>query len=138
MPLRELTGKRPTTFSTWHRTKLPARCRLADADWFEVREYGVVAIEETIQIDPDKFDEAGIWIYTDPWLHNWYPPNDERYPIWETKKVVLNFLLGSTQKQIFIIYHTPDMSRVKVIDFRRKTLTEYNEDDFLTWLACKW
>ena len=138
MPLKELTGKRPATFSDWHRKKLPARCWLADADWFEVREYGVVAIEETIQINHDNFDEAGKWIYTDPWLHNWYPKYDERYSLWETKKVVLNFLLGSTNKPIFIIYHTPDMSRVKVIDFRRKTMTEYDEEGFLTWLACKW
>lgn len=138
MPRWEVTGKRPTVFSEWHRAKLPDRCALADADWFEVREGRVVAILETIQIKPEHFAEAGKWILTDPWLKSWYPKYDDRYPLWETKKVVMNYLIGVTQKPFFIIYHTPDMARVRVIDFRKKTLTEYNEEGFATWLACKW
>lgn len=137
MPRWEVTGKRPTVFSEWHRKKLPDRCHLADADWFFVREVGVVAIAETIQIT-GNFEKAGTWIYSDPWLKSWYPKYDPRYPIWETKKVVMNYLIGVTKLPFFIIYHTPDMSRVRVVDFRRKILTEYNEDDFLTWLAAKW
>lgn len=98
----------------------------------------MVAIVETIQIKTENFNNAGDWIYDDPWLHSWYPSYDDRYPLWETKRVVMNFLLGCTRKPIFVIYHTPDMARVKVIDLRKKTLTEYSEDNFLTWLTCKW
>lgn len=138
MPTEEITGNRPTVFSVWHRKKLPPRCRLADADWFEVRECGVVAICETIQIKEENFDGAGEWIFTDPWLHNWYPIYDKRYPLWETKAIVLKFLVGTTKKPIFIIYHTPDMKKVRVIDFRKKTLTDYTEEKFAFWLKCKW
>lgn len=138
MPLDELTSTRPTNFSVWHRNKLPPRCRLADADWFEVRESGVVAIVETIQLKKEKFDSAGEWIYTDPWLRNWYPTYDSQYPLWETKATVLKFLLGTTKKPIYIVYHTPDMAKVRVIDFRKKTLVDYSEEEFITWLSCKW
>ena len=138
MPRDEVTGRRPSNFSEWHRRKLPDRCALADVDWCEVREGSVVAILETIQVKPEHIKKAGDWILTDPWLKCWYPKYDERYPLWETKRVIINFLISTTRKPFFIIYHTPDMSKVRVIDYRKKTLTDYDEDDFATWLSCKW
>lgn len=139
MPLGELTNNRPSIFSSWHRPpNLPVRCALADADWFEVREGRVVAIEETIQVKEQNFDDAGKWIITDPWLKSWYPKYDARYPLWETKRVVLNYLIGSTRLPFFIIYHTPDMSQVRLIDYRRKEIKDFTGKQFGDWLTMKW
>ncbi|MDD5338154.1 MAG: hypothetical protein PHG35_01915 [Dehalococcoidales bacterium] len=138
MAQNELTHKRPTIFSAWHRT-LPKRCCFADVDFAEVREGRVVCFIETIQVkDIEALNRAGEWIKSDPWLHCWYPIYDPHYPLWETKKVVMNYIIGKTDKPFYIIYHLPDMSKVKVVDYRKKTAQEYTRDDFATWLACKW
>jgi hypothetical protein len=130
----ELTGKRPEVFSVWHRQKLPHWCRLADGDWFEVRHNQVVAVVETIMVKPGDFPQAGQWVRDDPWQKCWYPRYDRRYALWETKKVVLNWLLGVTRVRVFIIYHTPDMSRIRVIDYRKKKVWEFNERQFADFL----
>lgn len=138
MPRWEVTGNRPSDFSNWHRHKLPDRCALADSDWFEVREGKVVAILETIQVKPEHFMGAGLWITNDPWLKSWYPRYDSRYPLWETKKVVLDYLIGTTRVPVFIIYHTPAMTQVRLIDYRAKKILDFDGDDFAVWLSSKW
>jgi hypothetical protein len=138
MPLGEVTGERPSNFSAWHRKTLPPRCAMADVDWCEVREGRVVAWIETIQVKPEHIEKAGDWIITDPWLKCWYPKYDKRYPLWETKKVVINYLIGVSKLPFYIVYHTPTMSRVRVIDYRRKRVKDFNEEGFTVWLAAKW
>jgi len=34
MPIKEITGERPSTFSKWHRAKLPKWCLMTDGDFF--------------------------------------------------------------------------------------------------------
>ncbi len=130
----ELTNNRPSNYSTWHRNKLPLWCCQADADWYEVRQSNVVAIVETMQIKPDNFELAGEWLKTDPWLKKNYADDDLRYPPWKTKRVVLNFHIGASRKPIYIVYHTPDMSRVRVINYRTKAIKEFNEKQYQEWL----
>lgn len=137
-PSDEITNQRPSDFSIWHRKALPKRCRLADGDFFEVRENKVVAIEETIMIHSDKLDGVGSWILTDPWLKNWYPTNDKRYPLWETKKVVLNYLIGVTRLPFFIIYHTPGVKLARVIDYRKKKIMDFTDKELADWLQMLW
>ncbi|MBA7670628.1 hypothetical protein ES703_78774 [subsurface metagenome] len=111
---------------------------MADVDWCEVREGRAVAWLETIQIKPEHIKEAGNWITSDPWLKCWYPKYDPRYPLWETKKVVMNYLIGVTKLPFYVVYHTPTMSRVRVIDYRGKKLKDFDEEGFAVWLAAKW
>lgn len=134
MPSTEVTGKRPTTFSVWHRAKLPKWCCWADADCLEVRHGHVVAFCEIIQVNHKDFLEAGKWITQDPWLRCWYPQYDNRYPLWDTKRVILNYFIGMTKLRVFVIYHTPDMRRIRVIDYRKKRILEFDEQSFADWL----
>lgn len=131
MPLREITARRPTNFSWWHR-RLPAWCCQADIDVVEVRNGRVVAFLETIEIAKENFKSAGEWIRDDPWLHSLHPK--EEYALWDTKKVVLNFLVGTTRVPIYIIYHTPDMSQMHILNFRTKQFLVYSEEDFSAWI----
>lgn len=134
MPREEITGERPTNFSRWHRQTLPPWCCLADVDWAEVRAGQVVAFLETIELAPEGIDGAGEWIKSDPWLKCWYPKYDRRYPLWETKKVVFNYLLSVSRKAFYVVYHTPNMSQVKVVDYRKKTLYQFDGKGFADWL----
>lgn len=133
MPNDEITGQRPSNFSRWHRLKLPSSCALADVDWAEVRYGHVVAFLETIEISLGDIGQAGEWIKNDPWLHSWYPNYDKRYPLWETKKVIFNYLLAVCKMPLYVIYHTPDMKKAKVVDYRRKTIREYNDKELGDW-----
>ena len=36
-PQEEITGARPTNYSSWHREALPRKCYMTDGDWFEQR-----------------------------------------------------------------------------------------------------
>lgn len=151
MPYEELTGQRPTDFSKWHRKRLPSFCALADGDWWEIRYSKVVAFLETIRVGDAQLMAAGDWFGQDPWLKNWYSKEDPRYPLWPTKKVMLNFLLDLLQKRkpplpVYIIYHTPAygtdemprISRFKVIEWGTNRSQVLNEAQFIEHEKALW
>ncbi|MFW6125500.1 MAG: hypothetical protein ACOC58_00180 [Chloroflexota bacterium] len=39
-----------------------------------------------------------------------------------------------TKLRVFVIYHTPDMRRIRVIDYRKKRILEFDEQSFADWL----
>lgn len=146
-----MTGQRPVDFSKWHRTRLPAFCALADGDWWEIRYGKVVAFVETIRAQPSALKEAGAWFNEDPWLKNWYPKGDPRYPLWPSKKVMLNFVLDLLRKRkpplpVYIVYHTPlywqgempHIAQFKVIVWGKGQPQLFNEAQFIEFEKALW
>lgn len=95
-PLKELTGRRPTNYSQWHRPPtLPPSCLLADTDWFEMRQVnGVVrpvACIETMQIGALFIRNA-----------------QQEYPLWDTKRHLLIAIAVYMNIPVYIVRHTSD------------------------------
>lgn len=96
MPQKEVTGKRPTNYSKWHRyPNLPKWCRLADSDWFEIREKDnrllPVACIETMEIGALFIKIA-----------------QQEYPLWETKQALLSAINQRMGIPVFVVRHTSD------------------------------
>ena len=96
MPQKEVTGKRPTNYSQWHRyPTLPKRCLLADSDWFEMRDKDgkvlPVACIETMEI-------GALFIKT----------AQQEYPLWPTKKALLRVINERMDIPVFVVRHTSD------------------------------
>ena len=94
-PQREITNKRPTNYSKWHRAKLPEWCYLTDGDWFEQRlvndKLAAVACFETIEVPPLFIHDA-----------------QEHYELWPSKRALLHDISQGMQIPCFVVRHTPD------------------------------
>lgn len=93
-PQKELTNKRPTNYSNWHRAVLPRWCYYTDGDSFEQRmDNGnliTVAYIETIQVPPLFIDSAQC-----------------EYPLWPSKKALMMDISEGMKIPCFVVRHKP-------------------------------
>lgn len=94
-PQSEITNKRPTNYSKWHRANLPDWCYQTDGDWFEQRNtpagLATVACIETIEVPPLFIHEAR-----------------NHYELWPSKRALLHDISQRMDIPCFVIRHTPD------------------------------
>jgi len=94
-PPREITGKRPTNYSRWHRAKLPENCYMTDGDWFEQRlvngEMFTIAFIETIQIPPQFVQQA-----------------QQTFYLWSSKEALMKSINSQVDFPCFVVRHTAD------------------------------
>jgi len=120
MPPKEITGKRPTNYSTWHRSNLPEYCYMVDGDWFEMRERDdqlvPVACFETIEI-------GGLFI----------PNAQKEYLLWKAKVALYQHIKQKMGIPVFIVRHTPDCKQFSVARLTDNGETEaivMSEDEY--------
>ena len=124
-PQRELTGKRPTNYSAWHRAKLPEWCYHTDGDWFEQRlvngKLVAVAYIETIEVQPLFINNA-----------------QREYKLWPSKKALIADIYNRIDLPCFIVRHTADC---KTFCVSRATPTSdeteailMNETEYIAWI----
>lgn len=93
-PQKELTSKRPSSYSQWHRRNLPNWCYVTDGDWFEQRNMNghlvTVAYIETMEILP--------LFVTNP---------QEEYPLWASKKALIQEISERMRIPCFVVRHKP-------------------------------
>lgn len=93
-PQQELTGKRPSNYSAWHRAKLPNWCYHTDGDWFEQRlvngKLAAVACIETIEVPPLFIHDA-----------------QDHYKLWPSKRALLHDISQGMHIPCFVVRHTP-------------------------------
>lgn len=94
-PQSEITNKRPTNYSKWHRANLPDWCYHTDGDWFQQRMNNgrliVVAYIETIQVPPLFINSA-----------------QSEYPLWPSKKALMIDISEAMQIPCCVVRHTLD------------------------------
>ncbi len=94
-PQSEITNKRPTNYSKWHRANLPDWCYHTDGDWFEQRKkpagLGTIACIETIEVPPLFIHEA-----------------QDHYELWSSKRALLHDITQRMDIPCFVVRHTPD------------------------------
>ena len=124
-PQRELTSKRPTNYSSWHRTKLPEWCYQTDGDWFEQRKVDgklvVVAYIETIEVLPLFINNA-----------------QREYSLWPSKRALIVDIYNRMRVSCFIVRHTADcktfcVSRVTLTGDETEAIL-MNETEYITWM----
>jgi len=113
-PQEEVTGKRPTAYSLWHRT-LPEECYMTDGDWFEQRvldgDLKSVAYIETIQV---------------PSLRN----ADQKYPVWKSKKELSLEIQRKMNIPAYIVWHNEECTRFLVRKISESTAREMNQTEY--------
>ena len=118
-PLEEITGKRPSNYSTWHRKALPEWCKMTDGDWFEQRieegELKSVAYIETIQVP--KVEEA-----------------DKAYPLWKSKKSLCLEIKEKMGIPAYIVWHNVDCNDYLVMRIAETTPQRMNEEKYIEFL----
>lgn len=129
-PQKELTSRRPSNYSSWHRSPtLPEWCLLADSDWFEMRQINgttiPVACIETMEIGALFIKMA-----------------QEEYPLWDTKRNLLKTIAQNMRIPVFIVRHTSDCKLFSVSRLRidgqevpQKTMSEAEYKSFLISLG---
>lgn len=114
-PLEEITGKRPTNYSRWHRKALPDWCKVTDGDWFEQRvKEGVfrsVAYIETIQVP--TVDNA-----------------DANYPPWASKKSLCLEIEEKMGIPAYVVWHNADCMDFMVLRITETTPKRMNEEEY--------
>jgi len=121
-PLEEITGKRPTNYSVWHRKALPDWCKVTDGDWFEQRsKMGVfksVAYIETIQVP--KVDNA-----------------DKNYPPWSSKKSLCIEIEEKMGIPAYVIWHNAectDFLVLRITETKPKRMSDKEYIEFIKGL----
>jgi hypothetical protein len=121
-PQEEITGARPTNYSSWHREALPRKCYMTDGDWFEQRvEKGdlvSVAYIETVQVP--LVDGA-----------------DKEYPLWRSKKSLCQEIKDKMSIPVYIVWHNSacnDFLVLKLGEARAKRLCEPEYIEFIKGL----
>jgi len=120
MPQKEITQRRPTNYSEWHRhPTLPNWCFLVDVDFFEMRRKGdqivPVACVETIEVGP-------------LFIHN----AQMEYPLWDAKIALYGYLKQKLTIPVFIVRHTPDcklFSVARLTESGRETEAKVMSED---------
>lgn len=124
-PQKEVTDKRPTNYSQWHRANLPEWCYHTDGDWFEQRlvsgELIPVAYIETIQIPPLFIQQA-----------------QQEYPLWPSKEALLKSIYNHMDLPCFVVRHTADcksfcVSRINSNGQETESLI-MTEEQYKNWL----
>lgn len=99
-PIEEITDKRPTNYSRWHRKALPKECYMTDGDWFEQRVIGgelkSVAYIETIQVS--SIAEA-----------------DKDYALWPSKKSLTSEIEERMGIPAYVVWHNPECTDFLVL-----------------------
>lgn len=102
MPQDELTDARPTNYSKWHREKLPRWCYVTNGDWFEQRsidgKLATIALIETIEVPGGRNTETA----------------DKEFPIWQSKKALLENAEKEWNVPTFIVWHNPSCTEFLV------------------------
>lgn len=118
-PPEEITYKRPTNYSTWHRQALPRECYMTDGDWFEQRlkdgKLISVAYIETIQID--IVEEA-----------------DKRYPLWPSKKSLSLEIAEKMSIPVYTVWHNPDCTDFLVLRITGTKPKRMNKDQYVKFI----
>lgn len=129
MPQGEITKRRPTNYSAWHRyPNLPKDSFLVDGDWFEMRERDgrlvPVACFETLEV-------GGLFI------HN----AQREYPLWDAKIALYTYLTQKLGVPVFIVRHTSDCKLFSVArltdgggETEAKVMSEDEYKDFIIGL----
>ncbi len=124
-PQREITYKRPTNYSAWHRKKLPEWCYHTDGDWFEQRKVDgklvIVAYIETIEVPPLFINNA-----------------QREYELWSSKKALVADIYNRMNMPCFIVRHTADctnfcLSRVTPTGEETEAIV-MNEAKYISWI----
>lgn len=124
-PQKEITGKRPSNYSTWHRAKLPKWCYHTDGDWFEQRlvngKLMTVAYIETIEVPPLFINNA-----------------QHKYDLWPSKKALMADIYNRMKIPCFIVRHT---ANCKTFCVSQATSTGYEteatimkEAEYIAWI----
>ena len=105
-PQQELTNKRPTDYSKWHRPPtLPDWCYHTDGDWFEQRKCEgdllSVAYIETIRLRPEFSIESA----------------QRRYELWASKYALMRDIYLRMGIPCFVVRHTPGCVKFSVARF---------------------
>jgi len=124
-PQRELTSKRPTNYSAWHRANLPDWCYNTDGDWFEQRvvssELLPVAYIETIEVPPLFIQRA-----------------QQEYPLWPSKKSLIQAIYNHMELPCFVVRHTSDcktfcVSRITINGHETEAII-MTEEQYKNWV----
>lgn len=114
MPQEEITDKRPTNYSKWHR-KLPEWCYLTDGDWFEQRKkngvFKSVAYVETVQVK--EVENANI-----------------NYPLWSSKMSLCKEIKAKANLPVFIVWHNAECTDFLVLKLGEITPKRMNEVEY--------
>lgn len=114
-PLEELTYKRPTNYSQWHRKALPARCYMTDGDWFEQRAIRgtlkSVAYIECIEFVP----VAGA---------------DKARPVWDHKKSLCLEIEHGMGIPAYVVWHNPECTDFLVLRITETKPKRMNESEY--------
>jgi len=105
-PQEEITERRPTNYSRWHREALPEWCYMTDGDWFEQRviegELKAVAYIETIEIE--KPGEG-----------------NKSHPLWKSKRALCLEIERKMGIPAYVVWHNAACN-----DFLVQRITETN------------
>lgn len=122
-PVKEITNRRPSNYSHWHRNVLPQYCRLTDGDWFEMRKFNNILIPvaciETMEI-------GGLFIKN----------AQDLYPLWETKASLLQAIKDKMNIPVFIVRHTSDcklFSVARLSDSNGESLAKVMSEEEYTY-----
>ena len=134
-PMKQLTDSKSIAqskehYSRWHRPpNLPPWCLLADSDWFEMRDINgecvPVACIETMEI-------GALFLRT----------AQNEYPLWDTKRNLLQAIIKLTDLPVYIVRHPSDMKLISVARLRpdgeeclQKIMDEDEYKEFLMGLG---
>lgn len=122
-PQKEITGKRPTDYSKWHRGALPKEYFMTDGDWFEQRikdeKLCSVAYIETIQVS--IVDDA-----------------DKNYPVWPSKESLCNEIEEKMGIPAYIVWHNSsctDFLVLRITESNSKRMSQKEYIEFIKTLS---
>jgi len=119
-PLEEITGKRPTNYSKWHRPPtLPSWCYMTDGDWFEQRVRNgkliSVAYIETIEIDNPS-------------------EGDKTHPVWKSKKSLLLEIQEKMDIPSYIVWHNAECTDFLVLRISETKPKRMNQNEYKAFI----
>lgn len=125
-PLQEITGRRPTNYSTWHRRALPEWCKMTDGDWFEQRwrvssrhrvhgEFKSVAYIETIQVSVVE-------------------GANERYPPWPSKQSLCLEIENKMKIPAYVVWHNPECTDFLVLRISEDKPVRMDEEAYIRFI----
>jgi hypothetical protein len=119
MPIKEVTGERPSNFSKWHRNKLPEWCLMTDGDYFMQVKVGekVCVVAYVEEIDVDNVEDAMLG----------------GYPVWPSKDALCREIMEKMNIPSFILYHNPQCTDFLVFSYADKTYRRMTEDEYMSF-----
>lgn len=118
-PVREITGKRPTNVSRWHRLFLPEWCYVTDGDWFEQRspegELKTVAYIETIQMREPRRGAVS-------------------HPVWSAKEALCLEIERKMGIPAYVVWHNPKCDSFVVHRITESTAKKMNHQQYAQFI----